>query len=160
MGVQGVGTQASLSATKGTVTDAVPGATALSCAVKLVPSGWLDTRATTFLSEMSAGPGQVPPDAALPPRSTMSEPTVAQTGVGRPPGAAVTVTVPPAQPGRAIPEPAVLGGCRVVWGTCCARVVGAELCGADDDPQPAAAHAATHTATTTSTGRSVLTGPL
>jgi hypothetical protein len=49
--------------------------------VKLVPVGRLETRVTTLLLEMSAGPGHVPPDAALPPCSTMTEPTVAQTGV-------------------------------------------------------------------------------
>lgn len=81
MGVHGVGSQSPEPATNGTVTDAVPVAMALSWAVKLAPAGWLDTRVTTPLSEMSAGPGHVPPDAALPPRSTMSEPTVTQTGV-------------------------------------------------------------------------------
>jgi len=76
-----VGSQLSEPATKGTVTDAVPAAMARSWAVKLAPTGRLETRVTTRLSEMAAGPGHVPPDAALPPRSTMSEPTVTQTAV-------------------------------------------------------------------------------
>ncbi len=61
--------------------DAVPVATALSCAVRLAPAEWLDKRVTTLLPEMAGGPGHVPPDPTVPPRSTMSEPTVAQTGV-------------------------------------------------------------------------------
>jgi hypothetical protein len=81
MGVHGVGSQTSLPATKGTVTVAEPVATALSCAVNVVPLAWLDRTDTTLLSETSGGPGHVPPDPALPPCSTMTEPTVAQTGV-------------------------------------------------------------------------------
>jgi len=54
---------------------------ALNWAVNVAPAEWLDSKDTTLLSEISGGPGHVPPDAALPPCSTMSEPTVTQTGV-------------------------------------------------------------------------------
>jgi hypothetical protein len=50
--------------------------------VKVVPAEWLDTMATTLVSEICAGPGHVPPDPSLPPSSTMREPTIAHTGVG------------------------------------------------------------------------------
>lgn len=63
------------------MTETEPVAMALNWAVNVAPAEWLDSKDTTLLSEISGGPGHVPPDAALPPCSTMSEPTVTQTGV-------------------------------------------------------------------------------
>jgi hypothetical protein len=145
IGVHGVGSQTSSPATNGTTTAAVPALRALSVAVNVYPTEWLDTKETTLVSEILGGPGHVPADPAVPPRNTTSEPTVTQTGVPGP-GAAVTVTVPLPQPGRAIPDPAVLGGCRVVCVTAgLACVVGDEDGCDDGDAQAATKHAATAT---------------
>jgi hypothetical protein len=141
-GVHGVGSQTSFPATNGTTTVAAPAFNALSVAVNVAPTEWLETSETTFVSEIWGGPGHVPPYAALPPRNTTSEPTATQTGVSGP-GVAVTVTVPLPQPGRATPELPVPGGRRVV---CVTAVAGARVVGAPDGCDDGDAQPATNTA--------------
>ncbi len=81
MGVHGVGSHTGWPATNATIAEVDPGVSALSSAVKLSPAAWLESTDTMRGFETFGGPGQEPPVPAIPPRSTMTEPTVAQTGV-------------------------------------------------------------------------------
>jgi hypothetical protein len=63
-GVHGVGSQAPVPATNGTITVVEPAASALMVAVKVSPAEWLETRETTFVSAIWGGPGHVPWDPA------------------------------------------------------------------------------------------------